>query len=93
MSVVSDVEVTIINIISKTQVRGYEMWKKDVTITKNGYYRVWIGLRLPMGEYNKMYHYTIETALDSFKLKEKSDLAYKQLLENTGNANENNNLQ
>ena len=93
MSVVSDVEVTIINIISKTQVRGYEMWKKDVTITKNGYYRVWIGLRLPMGEYNKMYHYTIETALDSFKLKEKSDVAYKQLLENTGNTNENNNLQ
>ena len=93
MSVVSDVEVTIINIISKTQVRGYEMWKKDVTITKNGYYRVWIGLRLPMGEYNNMYHYTIETALDSFKLKEKSDLAYKQLLENTVNTNENNNLQ
>ena len=46
-----------------------------------------------MGEYNKMYHYTIETALDSFKLKEKSDVAYKQLLENTGNTNENNNLQ
>ena len=92
MSVVSDVEVTLINIISKTQVRGYEMWQKDVTITKNGYYRVWIGLRLPMGEYNKMYNYTIETALDSFKLKEKSDSAYKELLENTGNDNENSNL-
>ena len=92
MSVVSDVEVTLINIISKTQVRGYEMWQKDVTITKNGYYRVWIGLRLPMGEYNKMYNYTIETALDSFKLKEKSDSAYKELLENTGNNNENSNL-
>ena len=92
MSVVTDVEVTLINIISKTQVRGYEMWQKDVTITKNGYYRVWIGLRLPMGEYNKMYNYTIETALDSFKLKEKSDSAYKELLENTGNNNENSNL-
>ena len=92
MSVVSDVEVTLINIISKTQVRGYEMWQKDVTITKNGYYRVWIGLRLPMGEYNRMYNYTIEQALDSFKLKEKSDSAYKELLENTGNNNENSNL-
>ena len=92
MSVVTDVEVTLINIISKTQVRGYEMWQKDVTLTKNGYYRVWIGLRLPMGEYNKMYNYTIETALDSFKLKEKSDSAYKELLENTGNNNENSNL-
>ena len=27
-------------------------------MTKNGYYRVWIGLRL-MGEYNKMYNFTI----------------------------------
>ena len=69
------------------------MWQKDVTITKNGYYRVWIGLRLPMGEYNKMYNYTIEQALDSFKLKEQSNSAYKELLENTGNNNENSNLQ
>ena len=92
LSVVSDVEVTLINIISKTQVRGYEMWQKDVTITKNGYYRVWIGLRLPMGEYNKMYNYTIEQALDSFKLKEQSNTAYKELLENTCNNNENSNL-
>ena len=92
MSVVSDVEVTLINIISKTQVRGYEMWKKDVTITKNGYYRVWIGLRLPMGEFNKMYNYTIESALDSYKLKELANDSYKKLLENTGNTNENSNL-
>ena len=92
MSVVSDVEVTLINIISKTQVRGYEMWKKDVTITKNGYYRVWIGLRLPMGEFNKMYNYTIESALDSYKLKELANDSYKKLLENTGNDNENSNL-
>ena len=92
MSVVSDVEVTLINIISKTQVRGYEMWKKDVTITKNGYYRVWIGLRLPMGEFNKMYNYTIEAALDSYKLKELANDSYKKLLENTGNTDENSNL-
>ena len=32
---------------------------KDITMTKNGYYRVWIGLRLLMGEYNKMYNFTI----------------------------------
>ena len=45
-----------------------------------------------MGEYNKMYNYTIEQALDSFKLKEQSNSAYKELLENTGNDNENSNL-
>ena len=89
---VSEVESTLVNIIKDTKVRGYEIWKQDVTLTKNGYYRAWIGLRLPLGEYNKMYNYTIETALDSFKLKEKSDSAYKELLENTGNDNENSNL-
>ena len=43
--------------------RGYEIFAKDVTITKNNYYRVWIGLKLPMGEYNKMYNFTIEEAV------------------------------
>ena len=33
---------------------------KDITMTKNGYYRVWIGLRLLMNEYNKMYNFTID---------------------------------
>ena len=91
-TVVSEVESILVNKISNTPVRGYEIFKQDVALTKNGYYRVWIGLRLPMGEYNKMYNYTIETALDSFKLKEKSDSAYKELLENTGNKDENSNL-
>ena len=45
-----------------------------------------------MGEYNKMYNYTIEQALDSFKLKEQSNNLIKKLLENTGNTNENSNL-
>jgi len=90
MSVVSDVEVTLINIISKTQVRGYEMWQKDVTITKNGYYRVWIGLRLPMGEYNKMYNFTIAEAVDAYNLKEKANIKYKELMKDN---NDNSNIQ
>ena len=44
---VSEVESTIVNLITKTPVRGYEIFAKDITMTKNGYYRVWIGLRLP----------------------------------------------
>ena len=27
-------------------VRGYEIFAQDVTLTKNGYYRTWIGMRL-----------------------------------------------
>ena len=41
---------------------------------------------------NKMYNYTIETALDSYKLKDMANESYKKLLENTGNTNENSNL-
>ena len=41
-------------------IRGYEVFAQEVTLTKNGYYRAWIGLRLFMGEYNKMYNYSIE---------------------------------
>jgi len=87
---VSEVEMTIVNLIKDTPVRGYEIFAKDVTITKNNYYRVWIGLRLPMGEYNKMYNYTIADAVDAYNLKEKANIAYKKLLESD---NENSNLQ
>ena len=87
---VSEVEMTIINLIKDTPVRGYEIFEQDVTFTKNNYYRVWIGLRLPMGEYNKMYNYTIADAVDAYNLKEKANIAYEKLLEDQ---NENSNLQ
>ena len=72
---VSEVESTIVNLIKETPVRGYEIFAKDVTMTKNGYYRAWIGLRLPMGEYNKMYNFTISEAVDSYNVKMKADIA------------------
>ena len=89
-TVVSEVESTIVNLIKNTPVRGYEIFAKDVTITKNNYYRVWIGLKLPMGEYNKMYNFTIEEAVDAYNTKEKAQIAYKQLL---GDKNDNTDLQ
>ena len=89
-TVVSEVESTIVNLIKNTPVRGYEIFAKDVTITKNNYYRVWIGLKLPMGEYNKMYNFTIEEAVDAYNTKEKAQIAYKELI---GNKNDNTDLQ
>ena len=86
---VSEVESTIVNLIQETPVRGYEIFAKDVTITKNGYYRAWIGLRLPLGEYNKMYNFTIAEAVDAYNVKEKAKIAYDNLI---GKKNENNNL-
>ena len=87
---VSEVESTIVNLITKTPVRGYEIFAKDITMTKNGYYRVWIGLRLPMGEYNKMYNFTIAEAVDAYNVKEKAKIAYEELI---GKDNGNNNIQ
>ena len=77
---VSEVESTIVNLIKDTPVRGYELFAKDVTITKQKYYRAWVGLRLPMGEYNKMYNYTISEAVDAYNVKEKAKIAYDQLI-------------
>ena len=87
---VSEVESTIVNLIQDTPVRGYEIFAKDVTITKNGYYRAWIGLRLPMGEYNKMYNFTIEEAVDSYNVKMKANIAYDNLMKEK---NEDSNIQ
>jgi len=78
-TVVTDVETTLINVIKQTPVRGYEVFAQEVTLTKEGYYRSWIGLRLPMGEYNKMYNYSIETVVDAFKLKEIANKAYDEV--------------
>ena len=89
-TIVSEVESTIVNLIKDTPVRGYEIFAKDVTITKNGYYRSWIGLRLPMGEYNKMYNFTIAEAVDAYNVKEKANIAYDNLI---GKENVNNDIQ
>jgi hypothetical protein len=89
---VSEVESTIVNLIKNTPVRGYEIFAKDITMTKNGYYRVWIGLRLPMGEYNKMYNFTIAEAVDAYNVKSKAKIAFEKL-ENESNDDGNNNIQ
>jgi len=78
-TVVTDVESTLINVIKNTQVRGYEVFAQEVTLTKQGYYRAWIGLRLPLGEFNKMYNYAIDEVADSYNLKEHANKAYAEV--------------
>ena len=84
-SIVSEVESTIVNLIKKTPVRGYEIFAQDVTLTKQGYYRAWVGLRLPLGEFNKMYNYNVEQAVDAFNLNEASKKAYEKLMKDNDN--------
>ena len=89
-TIVSEVESVLVNVIKDTKVRGYEIFEQDVTLTKNNYYRAWIGLRLPMGEFNKMYNFTIEEAVDAYNLKSKAAVAYENLV---GKKDENSNIQ
>jgi len=77
-TVVTDVESTLVNVIEKTPVRGYEIFAQEVTTTTKGYYRAWVGLRLPLGEFNKMYNYTINEVVDSYNLKEKANQAFNE---------------
>ena len=86
-TIVTEVESVLINIIKDTPVRGYEIFEQDVTLTKNGYYRAWIGLRLPMGEFNKMYNYTIEQAVDAYNLNDESQKAWENLKKKTDDDN------
>ena len=88
-TIVNDVESALVNHIKETPVRGYEVFAQEVTMTTTGYYRAWIGLRLPLGEFNKMYNYTIEEAVDAYNLKDKANAAYENLI---GNENADNNL-
>ena len=41
--------------IKNIKITGYEQWKYKMYTTQNGNYRVYIGLVLPIGEYNKLY--------------------------------------
>ena len=84
-TIVSEVESTIVNLIKNTPVRGYEIFAQDVTLTKQGYYRAWVGLRLPLGEFNKMYSYNVEQAVDAFNLNEASKKAYENLMKDNDN--------
>ena len=78
-TIVNDVESALVNTIKETQVRGYEVFAQEVTMTTTGYYRAWIGLRLPLGEFNKMYNYNIATVVDAYKLKELAEKAYEDV--------------
>ena len=79
MDTVTEVESTIVNVISQTKVRGYELWKQEITLTKNGMYRTFIGLKLPVGDANKLYEYAIEEVADAFNVKQKADKAFSEV--------------
>ena len=58
----SKVEQTIVNVIKNTKVQGYEEWNKAVLETPDGTYRVYIGLKMGVGDANKLAEYIVAHA-------------------------------
>ena len=60
--VVSKVEEVIVNVVQETMIQGYESWEKAVYETPNGEYRVYIGLKMGVGDANKLAEYIAKHA-------------------------------
>ena len=60
--VVSKIEETIVNVVKGTMIQGYEAWEKEVYETPNGEYRVYVGLKMGVGDSNKLAEYIAKHA-------------------------------
>ena len=63
--VVSKIEQTIVNVVKATMIQGYESWEKDVYETPDGEYRVYIGLKMGVGDSNKLADYIAKQAFSA----------------------------
>tara|TARA_Y100000592_G_scaffold46867_1_gene74436 strand:- start:281 stop:886 length:606 start_codon:yes stop_codon:yes gene_type:complete len=78
-NVVTETNSTIINIIKNTKVVGYERWKIEVSITPDNEYRVYMGLMLPIGEYNKLNELIEQETLAELNSMSNADEAFEDL--------------
>ena len=60
--VVSKVEEVIVNVVRATMIQGYESWEKAVYETPDGEYRVYIGLKMGVGDANYLAEYIAKNA-------------------------------
>ena len=63
--VVSKVEEVIVNVVQETMIQGYESWEKAVYETPNGEYRVYIGLKMGVGDANMLAEYIAKNAISA----------------------------
>jgi len=63
--VVSKVEETIVNLVRDTMIQGYESWEKAVYETPNGEYRVYVGLKIGVGDANRLADYIAKNAINT----------------------------
>ena len=63
--VVSKIEETIVNVVRDTMIQGDEAWEKAVYDTPNGEYRVYIGLKIGVGDANRLADYIAKNAINA----------------------------
>jgi len=78
--VASKIESTIVNVIAKTMVQGYETWEKAVYETPVGQYRVYIGLKMGVGDANRLAKYIAENANNDVDINELAENAIEEVL-------------
>ena len=77
--VASKIESTIVNVIKNTMVQGYEQWEKAVFETPEGQYRVYIGLKMGVGDANRLADYIAENATVDVDIDQLAEDAVKEL--------------
>ena len=60
--VASKIEETIVNVVKETMIQGYELWEKSVYETSEGTYRVYVGVKMGIGDANKLAEYIAKHA-------------------------------
>ena len=78
--VASKVESTIVNIIEKIAVIGYEEWNKAVFETPVGSYRVYIGLKYGIMDANKLSEYIAANVAEDVNVDELAEKAIEEVI-------------
>ena len=78
--VASKSEEVIVNVVKKTKIQGYEMWEKAVYETPNQEYRVYIGLKMGVGEANKLAEYIAKHANADINVDELAKAAVEEVI-------------
>jgi len=78
--VASKIEEVIVNVVKKTKIQGYEMWEKAVYETPNQEYRVYIGLKMGVGDANKLAEYIAKHANHDINVDELAKAAVESVI-------------
>ena len=77
--VASKIEEVIVNVVKETMIQGYEQWEKAVYETPNGEYRVYIGLKMGVGNANYLAEYIAENANNDVNIDELAKAAIEKV--------------